>query len=453
MGKPKQSAGFTRQRALLPFEFVVSHFQQDATKARRDGFTSYTERKFDYAEAFDQDLADLKATGNYRHFARLERLPGAFPGALLHHPGGTKQVTVWCSNDYLGMGQHPVVEAALHDAAERFGAGAGGTRNISGTHNIHVQLEAELADMHAKEAALLFTSGYVANEAALSTLASRLPDAVLLSDEMNHASMIAGIRNSKAEKRIFRHNDVQHLKSLLADINPSRPKIIACESVYSMDGTVAPLADIVSVAKRHNALTYVDEVHAVGLYGPEGAGVAASQGVEGDVDFIQGTLAKAFGVMGGYVAGTASSIDFFRSFAPGFIFTTSLSPVLANAALESVRHVRLSDTLRDKHSHAITRLKNALRARHIKFEDEPSHIVPIVIGDPRATKEAARRLLDNYNIYVQPIFAPTVAPGSERLRLTPTPYHSDSMINDLADALSDILDRVLPTREQRRAVA
>lgn len=431
----------------------MSHFQSDSTGFAQDRFTSYEKTGFNYAAAFDNDLAALSAAGNYRHFARLERLPGAFPMALLHQPGGPQQVTVWCSNDYLGMGQNPVVEAALHDAAQRFGAGAGGTRNISGTHNVHVQLETELADLHGKEAALLFTSGYVANEAALSTLAARLPHAVLLSDEMNHASMIAGIRNSKAEKRIFRHNDVRDLKSMLADIDPARPKIIACESVYSMDGTVAPLADIVSVAKCHNALTYVDEVHAVGLYGPEGAGVAASQGVANDVDFIQGTLAKAFGVMGGYVAGTASSIDFIRSFAPGFIFTSALSPVLANAALESIRHVRTSDPLRKKHQRTVQRLKDALRARHIQFEDEPSHIVPIIIGDPRATKDAAKCLLERYGIYVQPIFAPTVAPGTERLRLTPTPCHTEPMIDDLVAALSDVLNHVLPVKEQRRAVA
>ncbi|MBT4739288.1 MAG: 5-aminolevulinate synthase, partial [Rhodospirillaceae bacterium] len=364
-----------------------------------------------------------------------------------------KKVTVWCSNDYLGMGQHPVVESALHDSATRFGAGAGGTRNIAGTHNVHTQLETEIASLHCKEAALLFTSGYVANEAAISTLASRLPNAVLLSDEMNHASMIAGIRHSKAEKHIFRHNDVAHLEQLLAGLDPARPKIILCESVYSMDGTVAPLAAISALAKQYNALTYVDEVHAVGLYGADGAGVAAAQGVAQDIDFIQGTLAKAFGVMGGYVAGSRRAIDYIRSFAPGFIFTTALSPVLANAALESIRHVRQASALRTKHQRQVRCLKDALRSRGIPFRDEPSHIVPTIIGDPFVTREAARLLLDEYSLYIQPIFAPTVAPGTERLRLTPTPLHTDDMIDDLVNALSDVLARVWRSKETSRAVA
>lgn len=408
---------------------------------------------FNYDAAFDRELTALKDAGFYRHFARLERLPGAFPTALLHGQGRVKEVTVWCSNDYLGMGQHSIVESALHDAATRFGAGAGGTRNIAGTHNVHAQLEEEIASLHCKEAALLFTSGYVANEAAISTLASRLPNAVLLSDEMNHASMIAGIRHSKAEKKIFRHNDVQHLEQFLASLDPARPKIIVCESVYSMDGTVAPLASIVALAKQYNALTYVDEVHAVGLYGEEGAGVAAAQGVANDVDYIQGTLAKAFGVMGGYVAGSRRAIDYIRSFAPGFIFTTTLSPVLANAALESIRYVRQSSALRSKHQRQVLRLKGALMSRGIPFRNEPSHIVPTIIGDPFVAREVARLLLDEYDLYLQPIFAPTVDPGTERLRLTPTPLHTDVMIDDLANALSDVLSRAWRSREMSRAVA
>ncbi len=411
------------------------------------------EATFNYDAAFDQELTALKEAGFYRNFARLERLPGAFPAALLHRQDEVQQVTVWCSNDYLGMGQHPVVESALHEAATRFGAGAGGTRNIAGTHNVHAQLEDEIASLHGKEAALLFTSGYVANEAAISTLASRLPNAVLLSDEMNHASMIAGIRHSKAEKHIFRHNDAGHLEQLLSTLDPERPKIIVCESVYSMDGTVAPLASIAALAKQYNALTYVDEVHAVGLYGEDGAGVAAAQGVAQDIDFIQGTLAKAFGVMGGYVAGSCRAIDYIRSFAPGFIFTTALSPVLANAALESIRHVRQNSTLRAKHQGQVQRLKEALRARGIPFRNEPSHIVPTIIGDPFVTREAARLLLDDYGLYIQPIFAPTVAPGTERLRLTPTPLHTDEMIDDLANGLSDVLSRAWRSREISRAVA
>ncbi|MGB1875509.1 MAG: 5-aminolevulinate synthase [Rhodospirillaceae bacterium] len=412
-----------------------------------------TDGVFNYDAAFDSGLNDLKAAGFYRSFARLERLPGAFPKALLHEHGETRPVTVWCSNDYLGMGQHPVVEAALHDAATRFGAGAGGTRNIAGTHNVHALLEEEIASLHGKEAALLFTSGYVANEAALSTLAARLPNAVLLSDEMNHASMIAGIRHSKAEKHIFRHNDPDHLEAILKSLDRTRPKIIACESVYSMDGTIAPLVEIAAIAQRYKALTYVDEVHAVGLYGTEGAGIAAEQGVAQHIDFIQGTLAKGFGVMGGYVAGSRRSIDYIRSFAPGFIFTTSLSPVLVNAALESIRHVRKTVELRVKHKQQVLSLKRALRVRGISFRDESSHFIPLIIGDPFVTREAARLLLDHHGLYVQPIFAPTVSPGTERLRLTPTPHHTDVMIDNLADALSEVLSRAWQIKEVNHGMA
>lgn len=408
----------------------------------------------DYEGVFATQLNELKAAGHYRTFARLERVPGAFPEALLHEGERRVPVTVWCANDYLGMGQHPVVEAAMHDAATQFGAGAGGTRNIAGTHDVHARLEQELCELHRKDSALLFTSGYVANEAALSTLASRLPAAVVLSDEKNHASMIAGIRHSKAEKRIFRHNDVAHLDELLSGINFKRPKIIACESVYSMDGTVAPLAEMVDVAKRHNALIYVDEVHAVGLYGREGAGIAAAQGVDHEIDFIQGTLAKAFGVMGGYVAGSRRGIDFIRSFAPGFIFTTALSPVLANAALESIKHVRSNtDGLRNMHKRQVERLKQALRSRRVSFRDEASHIVPVIIGNAFATREAARLLMERYRIYVQPIFAPTVEPGTARLRLTPTPLHTDYMIEELADALVNVLGTIQSLRETSHELA
>lgn len=431
----------------------MTHLNRKHIDLERQNLSSKRAGTFDYNAAFQTELMDLKAKGNYRHFVRLERLPGAFPRALLHQSDQVTPVTMWCSNDYLGMGQHPVVEEALHDAATRFGAGAGGTRNIAGTHDVHSRLERELASLHRKESALLFTSGYVANEAALSTLASRLPDAVLFSDEMNHASMIAGIHHSRAEKRIFRHNDVRHLRQLLSEVDAGRPKIVVCESVYSMDGTVAPLADIVSVAKQHDALIYVDEVHAVGLYGEEGAGIAAAQGVAHEIDFIQGTLAKAFGAMGGYLAGTRSSIDFIRSFAPGFIFTTSLSPVISNAALRAIWHVRSADDLRESHQRAVGRLKAALHERAIQFVDEPSHIVPVIFGDPFATKEVARILLDDHRIYVQPIVAPTVAPGTERLRLTPTPHHSDEMIDQLVVALSDALGKTKMLKETRRAVA
>lgn len=429
--------------------FVNPSHPKPATKAS----ASEVSGAIDYEDVFAAHLNDLKAAGHHRTFARLERVPGKFPKALLHEGENITPVTMWCANDYLGMGQHPIVEAALHDAATQFGAGAGGTRNIAGTHDVHARLEQELCELHRKDSALLFTSGYVANEAALSTLASRLPAAVVLSDEKNHASMIAGIRHSKAEKRIFRHNDVAHLEELISNLDPTRPKIIACESVYSMDGTIAPLADIVEVAKRYNALTYVDEVHAVGLYGREGAGIAAAQGVDHDVDFIQGTLAKAFGVMGGYVAGSRRGIDFIRSFAPGFIFTTALSPVLANAALESIKHVRNADGLRNMHKRQVERLKEALRSRRVSFRDEASHIVPVVIGDAFATREAARLLMERYRIYVQPIFSPTVELGTARLRLTPTPLHTDHMIDELADALVDVLVAVKSLSGASYAVA
>ena len=408
---------------------------------------------FDFDHAFDLDLTALKAAGLYRRFARLEKLPGAFPKALLHRSGKSALVTIWCSNDYLGMGQNPVVETALHDAAAQFGAGAGGTRNIAGTHDIHTELEAEIASLHRKEAALLFTSGYVANDAVLSTLASRLPNAVVLSDEMNHTSMIAGIRHSRAEKHIFRHNNVEHLEHQLSKLDQSRPKIIACESIYSMDGTIAPLADIARVARQYNALSYVDEVHSVGLYGPDGAGIAAAQGAGQNIDIIQGTLAKAFGVMGGYVAGSHLAVDYIRSFAPGFIFTTALSPVLVNAALASIRHVRQTESLRQDHQRQVLRTKEAFRQRTIPFRDEPSHIIPVMIGDPFVTRNVAEELLETYNIYIQPIFAPTVEPGTERLRITPTPLHTDAMIEHLADALADVLSRHQGPLEPQDAVA
>jgi len=393
---------------------------------------------FAYDAFFADALDGLRKGGNYRHFARLERVAGQFPRARLHKAGAVRDVTVWCSNDYLGMGQHAVVTQATIDAARRYGAGAGGTRNISGTHQVHAALEAELAALHGKDAALLFTSGYVANQGALSTLASRIPNCVVLSDEKNHASMIAGIRQAKVQKLIFRHNDLTHLKSLLENLPREQPKLIAFESVYSMDGTVGDIAGIVALAKTYGALTYVDEVHAVGLYGPNGGGIADELGLSAEVDFIQGTLAKAFGVMGGYVAGSATAIDFVRSFAGEFIFTTALSPVLTAAALESVRHVRGAADLRARHQAQVKKLKRALTAAGIHPMPTDTHIVPIIIGDAKLTRQVCDALLEEHAIYVQPINAPTVAKGTERLRLTPSPLHDDARIDELVHALTQV---------------
>lgn len=389
-----------------------------------------------YDAFFAHALDELRQAGNYRHFARLERLPGAFPRALLHRDGRVREVTVWCSNDYLGMSQHPAVEAAMADAGRRSGAGAGGTRNISGTHQVHAALEAELAALHRREAALLFTSGYVANQGALATLAARLPNCIVLSDAKNHASMIAGLRQARVEKRIFRHNEIAHLGELLEGLPQDRPKLIAVESVYSMDGTVADLAAIAALARRHGALTYVDEVHAVGLYGPRGGGMIDALGLHDEIDFVQGTLAKAFGVMGGYVAGSAVAIDFLRSFAAEFIFTTALSPVLAAAALASVRHVATAGALRAKHQRQVAALKAALAAAGLPLIPTDTHIVPVMVGDARRCTAICDGLRDRHGLYVQPINHPTVPFGTERLRLTPSPLHSDADIAALVAALA-----------------
>jgi len=393
----------------------------------------------DYQGFFSQHLDRLRAEGRYRVFAELERIVGAFPRARLHRDGqAPRDVTVWCSNDYLAMGQHPVVVQAMREAIDTQGSGAGGTRNISGTNWLHAALERELAALHCKEAALVFTSGYVANETTLQTLGAMLPRCEIYSDAFNHASMIAGIRHSGATRRIFRHNDVAHLEELLAAADPSTPKIVAFESVYSMDGDVSPIDEICDVAYRHGALSYLDEVHAVGMYGANGAGVAERDGVLAKVDIVQGTLAKAFGVIGGYIAASAATVDFVRSCGSGFIFTTSLPPAIAAAALASVRHVTSHPELRVRHQERAATLKRKLSAANLPVMPSTTHIVPVFVGDAALCKQASDLLLDRHDIYVQPINYPTVPRGTERLRLTPTPLHGDDEIARLVAALQDV---------------
>jgi 5-aminolevulinate synthase len=406
----------------------------------------------DYQAHFAQALAKLRDERRYRVFADLERHAGRFPRAKWHSPHGARDVVIWCSNDYLGMGQHPKVIGAMIETATRMGTGAGGTRNIAGTNRPLVELERELADLHRKEAALVFTSGYVSNETGISTLAKLIPNCVILSDALNHNSMIEGIRQSCCEKQIFRHNDMAHLETLLRSTG-DRPKLIVFESLYSMDGDVAPTREICDLAARYGAMTYIDEVHAVGMYGPRGAGIAARDGTMGRIDVIEGTLAKAFGCLGGYIAGSAQLIDAVRSYAPGFIFTTALPPAVCAAATAAIRHLRVSDWERERHLNRAGRTKAVLSAAGLPIIENDTHIVPVFVGDPERCKQASDLLLERHGIYIQPINYPTVAKGTERLRITPSPYHDDALIDELAEALVNVWEELGLPRNRRPLAA
>ena len=392
-----------------------------------------------YRHHFASAIGRLEAERRYRVFADLERSAEHFPTALWHRGHDEPEnVTIWCSNDYLGMGRHPKVISAMTEAAGQYGVGAGGTRNIAGTSHPIVKLEAELADLHGKDGALVFTSGWISNLASISTIADLIPDCLILSDALNHNSMIEGVRRSTAQRMIFRHNDVAHLEELLKAAGPERNKLIVFESLYSMDGDIAPIAEIVDLAERYNAMTYMDEVHAVGLYGPRGGGIADREGLMARVDVIEGTLAKGFGTLGGYIAADKAIIDAVRSYAPSFIFTTALPPAIAAAASEAVRILKDGNALRTQHQRQALLTKHALSAAGLPVMANPSHIVPVFVGDAELCKAASDMLMERHNVYIQPINYPTVAKGTERLRITPTPFHSDAHIAELVDALVDV---------------
>src|SRR5882757_1306479 len=402
-----------------------------------------------YDDFFADALARLWHERRYRVFVDLERIAGRFPHAVWHSPDGPKNVVIWCSNDYLGMGQHPKVIGAMVETATRMGTGAGGTRNIAGNNHPLVELERELADLHRKEAALVFTSGYVSNETGIATLAKLMPNCLILSDALNHNSMIEGVRQSSSEKKIFRHNDMAHLEQLLSVAAPDRPKLIVFESLYSMDGDLAPVSHICDLAARYSAMTYIDEVHAVGMYGPRGGGIGERDGVAARIDVIEGTLAKAFGCLGGYIAGSRALIDTVRSYAPGFIFTTALPPSVCAAATAAIRHLKTSQWERDRHQDRAARTKAVLAAAALPVMTSPTHIVPVFVGDPERCKQASDLLLSEHGIYIQPINYPTVPKGAERLRITPSPYHYDGLIDSLPKALVDVWQRLeLPFKER-----
>jgi 5-aminolevulinate synthase len=405
-----------------------------------------------YRKYFADALARLHNERRYRVFVELERIAGRYPRAVWHSPDGPCEVVMWCSNDYLGMGQHPRVIGAMVEAATRMGTGAGGTRNIAGTNHPLVELERELADLHCKEAALVFTSGYISNETGISTLAKLIPNCLILSDALNHNSMIEGVRQSHCEKQIFRHNDMAHLEALLR-ANHDRPKLIVFESLYSMDGDIAPTQAICDLAQRYGAMTYIDEVHAVGMYGPRGGGIAERDGVMHRIDVIEGTLAKAFGCLGGYIAGSAKLIDAVRSYAPGFIFTTALPPAVCAAATAAIRHLKTSAWERERHQDRAGRTKSVLTAAGLPIMPNETHIVPVFVGDPERCKQASDLLLERHGIYIQPINYPTVAKGSERLRITPSPYHDDTLIDELAEALVDVWEELCLPFNQRALAA